>query len=259
MDFCKQLIQSRSYGESFQAYDNYIHASGCQGSSYTFIPDAPFTPEQEFPLTFSISDNFNHDFLEEYQNNNFQASDYVLEAVKQGQERKIFLWKDDIKQISLNPSQRNVIEVAQSDYDMKNSFSILTPKSKQGIGAFTIIGDATDRLFSQYIKEQAAEFYIATETFNNHILARSYEAGAFTMPFLFSKLSKTERQVLKRLIAGLSVPRIAEELSRSRGYIENVVRNIRIKLGGRLENGKPKISKDRMLCFCSALQIYDEL
>lgn len=252
-------MRSNSYEDSFNAFDTHIQALGCQSSAYIFVPKTPFDDHKKYVPTFSFSDHFNQPFLEEYKERNFQDSDYIFDAIKKGKENRLYLWGKDLKNRTLKQSQRRVIEAATYDHEMGNSFSILTRKGRNGIGAVTLVGDSSDRFFSHYIKEHAEDFRMATEAFHNHIITRSYEANAFIIPSLFADLNTTERQVLKCLLEGLAVPMIAKKVYKSKKYLERVISNIRTKVGGTLPNGKPRISKDALICFCSEMQIYNAL
>ena len=258
-DFSQSLMHSNSYEDSFNSFDTYIQALGCQSSAYIFVPKTPFDDHQEHMPTFSFSDHFSQSFLEEYEGRNFQNSDYIFDAIKRGKDNRLYLWGNDLKNRKLKQSQRRVIEVATYDHKMGNSISILTRKGRNGTGAVTLVGDSSDRFFSQYLKEHSEDFRMATEAFHNHIITRSYEANAFIIPSLFSELNITERQVLKCLLEGLAVHMIAKKVYKSKKYLERVIRNIRIKVGGKLPNGKPRISKDALICFCSQMQIYTAL
>jgi hypothetical protein len=258
-DFSMKLLDSRSYDESFKAYNEYIEALGFKSMLYVFLPSSPFKNHQDIAPQLSVSDNFNQFFLEEYAERQLHKHDYIINAVHSGQERKLFLWESALKNKILNRQQQAVVNVAKHDYDMNNGFSILTSKNKIGTGVFSVIGDETDQFFPQHVEEQAFQFRLATESFHNHIVTRSYEVSEFIMPMMFSTLKITEKQVLKCLMEGFSVPQTAKKIFKSRGYVENLIRGIRIKVGGALPNGKPRISKDRLICFCSLMRIHDEL
>ena len=254
-----RLLYSTSYAESFHAYETYIHAQGLHSMSYVFIPDSPFSHHVNITPRFSISENFNRPFIEEYEYRQFQNHDYIVDAIKKGVENKLCHWSHDRRHGKLTDLQNNILDKMDSHYGMGNGFSIITAKSKHGIGGVSIVGDATDTSFPQYIKENEDEIRIATENFHNHIVTRSYEVSEFIIPTMFFKLSKTERQVLKCLLDGLSVPQTAEKVCRSGYYISNLVGNIRLKVGGEHSNGKPRISKDMLISFCSLMNIYDDL
>lgn len=254
-----QLLYSTSYAESFHAYETYIHAQGLHSMSYAFIPHDPFKHRKNITPRFSISEEFNRHFIEEYQYREFQNHDYIIDAINKGVENKLCHWSQDRRNGTLTDLQNNILDKMESHYGMGNGFSIITAKSKHGIGGISLIGDATDKSFSQYIKDNKDDIRIATENFHNHIVTRSYEVSAFIIPTMFFKLSKTERQVLKCLLEGLSVPQTAEKVCRSGYYISKLVGDIRIKVGGEHSNGRPRISKDMLISFCSLMNIHDEL
>ena len=98
----------------------------------------------------------------------------------------------------------------------------------------------------------------ASTIFHNHVITNAFEYNAFIDPIL-PKFNKTEKNVLKLLLDGHSVPIISKILCKSEGYMENVVRNIRIKMAGLDHNDKPKISKDLLIHYCGLMGVYDAL
>jgi hypothetical protein len=258
-DFSMQIFQSSTYEESFNAYNRYIQALAFQKMSYVFVPNSPFNCHQQVSPLFSVNDDFSQQFLEEYQTRNFQSRDYIIDAIKKGESNKLYQWRTDYQQNKVEPHQQIVLDTAKHDYDMGNGFSILTEKCANGIGATSIIGDQTDKLFALHIKEQAGVLRMATEVFHNHVVMRNYEVSTFILPSMFSQLNLTERQTLKSILEGFSVPKTAAKIGRSSGHIENVVRKIRLKIGGEKADGKPRITKDELLHFCGLMRIYKEL
>lgn len=258
-NFSMQLFHSESYTEAFNAYEAYIQAMAFQSMSYVFIPNSPFTHHQNTTPRFSVTDSFDPDFLEEYETRQFQNHDYIVDAINRGESSKLYLWAKDYKHGKVKKHQKIVLDSANNDYNMGNGFSILTAKCKSGIGAVSLVGDHSDKLFLQYIKEHQQELRIANEAFHNHVITRSHEVSNFIMPTMFLELKKTEKQVLKCLLKGLSAPQIADKIFRSIGHVEHLIIKIRIKVGGEFINGKPRISKDRLIHFCGLMRIYDEL
>ena len=258
-EFSMQLLQSSTYEDSFNAYNRYIQALAFQNLSYVFIPESPFSCDQIIIPRFSINDDFSQCFLEEYQARDFQNRDYIIEAIKKGESNKLYSWTKDYKLGRVKEHQKIVLDTAKHDYEMGNGFSIVTEKCTNGIGVASIIGDHTDRSFSQYIEEHSKVLRMATEIFHNHVVARNYEVSAFILPSMFYQLNKTEKKVLKCLLEGFSVPNIAQKIFRSKGHVENLVRYIRLKIGGENRQGKPRITKDELIHFCGLMKIYHEL
>lgn len=260
-DFSMQLFQADSYEESFQAYNNYLQAMGYHSLSYVFMPDSPYEHHQKTIPRFSVSEGFSQEFLQEYEARQFQKDDYIVDAVNNGESKKLYLWSRDYKNKIVMPEQRVVLDTARYDYEMGNGFSILTAKGTNGTGAVSIVGDDADsaRSFAQNIEEHSNRLQMATDYFHSHIVTGNYEVAKFIMPAVFSELKKTEMEVLKCLLKGLSVPHAAERVHRSKRHVENLVRDIRIKVGGELLDGKPRISKDELIHFCGVMRVFHEL
>ena len=254
-----QLLYSNSYTESFTAYSDYIHSQDLKSMSYVFIPNSPFSHHKKAAPRFSVTENFSRPFLEDYEEQQFQHNDYILNRIKSGQANSLYLWEKDRKSGRLNRREENVLDNINYNYQMAHGCSILTEKSIHGVGAISIVGDERDHSFAHYIEEHKQELYEASNIFHNHIITKSYEVSAFIKPAIFSTLSKTEKQVLKVLLEGFPVPVIAQKVFRSKKYTEKLVSDIRLKIGGKLPNGKPRMSKDSLIHFCGLMRIYEEL
>lgn len=258
-DLSIKLMMAETYEASFQAYNEYIQAFNFKSMSYVYMPNSPFVHHKETIPRFSLSDTFSDGFLEEYEKKQYQHNDYIVDAVNKGASQTLYLWEQDLKNGLLNAGQEHMLHSIQSNHGMEHGFSILTRKNRSGVGAVTIVGDETDHAFSKNVEENAQEFHRATEIFHNHVMSRSYEVSQFIMPTLFSSLNRTERRVLKCMLRGLSVPKTADAICKSPRYIENLVRQIRLKIGGALPSGKPRITKNELIHFCGLTKIYEEL
>ena len=257
--FIEQLCQAQHYDAAFKAYSDYIIDLNFHSLSYVFMPINLFGTYKEQMPRFSVTDNFSKSFLEEYAIGGFQSYDYIVDAVSSGKQNCLYLWEDDRKSGQLNKQASSIIDNAKYDHHMGNGCSILTSKSLHGVGAVSLIGDESDRSFKSYVKENLISLSNATEIFHNHILAKGYEVNTFIMQTVFLDFNITEKKILKCLLDGNSVPETAIKVNRSKGHVENLVREMRIKIGGELPNGKPRISKDKLLHFCGLLHIYHEL
>jgi hypothetical protein len=257
--FIAQLCQATSYEQAFTAYSDYMLALNFHSLSYVFMPINLFGNYKEQMPRFSVTDYFSPSFLEEYASCGFQSHDYIVDAVSSGKQNCLYLWAQDRKNGKLTKQAANIIDNAKYDHHMGNGCSILTSKSLHGVGAVSLIGDESDRLFNAYVKENFISLSNATEVFHNHVIAKGYEVNIFVMQTLFSDFNATEKKILKCLLDGNSVPETAIKVNRSKGHVENLVREMRIKIGGELPNGKPRISKDKLLHFCGLMHIYHEL
>ena len=256
LDFNDDLLGARSYQASFDAYDAYLRSLGFKSMSHAYMPNNAYKNQQNNTPKFATSKDYGNGFIPRYTERQYQQYDYIIDALKKGQ-TGLMLWQRDFAQ--LNRYQQRILNIMKTDYQMGNGFSIPTAAGKQGIGAVSIIGDENDRLFSQLIEEHFREIASATNNFHNHVKSKNYDVAVFIMTTTFLKLTKTEKSVLKYLLDGFSVPVIATKVFRCKKYVEKLVSNIRIKIGGENADGKPRISKDELIHFCGLMRIYDEL
>ena len=249
---------TNSYEDSFTAYTELINNLGYESLLYAYAPRSVLDNISAIdkPL-MSISENYNLEYLKEYSESHFEQTDYVIQKVLSGHAKTLDWWKDD-KRGELNNKQKKILNIMRNDYGMKNGLTIPLPTGIKGMGTASVVCDEGGRLFKKLKKETHATLWAATKLFHNHIIANAYEYSTFIKP-VFSSLSKTERLTLKYLLDGLSVPQIAKAVFRSRGHTENLVRSIRIKIGGEEIDGKPRITKDQLIHYCGLMQIYNEL
>jgi len=146
----------------------------------------------------------------------------------------------------------------RDDYQIKNGLSIPLSAGSRGVAAVSVMSQENNRLYKQLKSETLAILQVATTVFHNHVITNAFELNAFIKP-IFPKFNQTEKKVLKLLLEGYSIPKISTILCKSSGYMENVVRNIRIKMGDLDGNDKPRISKDVLIHYCGLMGIYDVL
>lgn len=253
--FITQLLQTSSYEGAFSVYNHYIESLDFHSVSYVFMPDALSTQHKNTPPRFSLSKYFNTNFIAEYNEKGFQNYDYIVDAVNKRLENRFFLWQQDRNSNQLNNQAKRIIDNANYDHHMGNGCSILTKRSPHGVGVVSLIGDESDRLFERYIEEHKKTLYESTAIFNNYVIANGYEIDLFIMRSIFASFNKTEKQVLKYLSAGYSVPQIAKIINKSHRYIENLIRDMRIKVGGIAVDGKPAITKDKLISYSGFMRV----
>jgi len=248
MNFSERLRQSRNYDESFEAYSDYIAILGLQSMSYTFIPESPFSKHNDIPPKVLIKNKFTSICRKNYKEASFKLHEHIVGEIRKGKACKVYFWEEKLK--------RNPQESPRNSWD---GCSILTAKSLHGTGIVSVVTNEKNYPCQMYFQENKNILFSATETFHNHVITHSYEIAPFIMQTIFVGLTSTERKVLKCLLDGLRVPEIANVIYRSKGHVENLVREIRIKVGGELPNGKPSITKDKLLHFCGLMKVYEEL
>lgn len=257
--FITQLLYTKDYEAAFTVYKSYIESLDFHSVSYVFMPSVLSTEHKSTPPRFSLSKNFSKSFIEEYNEKGFQKYDYIVDAVNKGEEDRFYLWQQDRNSNKLTNQAKYIIDNAKHDHHMGNGCSILTRRSPHGIGAVSLIGDESDCLFERYIGEHRKTLYESTTIFNNFVMANAYEIDYFIMRSIFSSLNKTERKILKLLSEGKSVPFISTQLNKSQGHIENLVMKMRTKVGGVNADGKPAISKDKLIGHSNFMRINQEL
>jgi len=256
-DFADQLCQATTYDESFALYSQFTEFLGYESALYSFIPRIVLDQISHLQPKFSISENYNQGYLEEYSASKFDKTDYVIKEIKSGCTETLDWW-GDYKKGSLNAKQTKILNIMRDDYKIENGLSIPLNTGVKGIAAVSVSSDQKDRLYQQLRSETHLTLKTASIIFHNHVVTNAFEYNAFVDPIL-PNMNKTEKKVLKLLLDGHPVPRISKILCKSEGYMENVVRSIRIKMAGLDSDDKPKISKDLLIHYSGLMGIYDAL
>lgn len=256
-EYADKLCRASTYEESFLAYEHYVNSLGFESALYSFIPRIALDNKLPQTPVFSISKNYNENYLKHYMEARFDQSDHIIHSIENGRTTAIDWW-DEVKNGELNKKEKEVFISAKEDYQMRNGLSIPTLTGAKGIAATSIISNEKQAQFKKLKHENLEALWTSSRLFHNHIMCGTYNYKIFISPLLPS-LSKTEKVVLKYVLEGLTILEISKAACKSYKYTENVLRSIRIKMAGLDENGKPKISKDLLIHYCGLLGIYDEL
>lgn len=256
-EYLYDLHHTTSYTSSFLLYCNAVKKLGYEGAVYSFIPCLALNNVSKVKSKISRSEYFHSDYAREYKYLKFDQVDYVIHNLKAGK-MTLMDWHLDNKSGQLNSEQQYMLDVMRNDYQMTNGLSIPLMACAKGIAASSVVSDEKDRFFHHLKAETYETLVLITQLFHNHVIANGYEFTFFIEP-AFSVLNPLERQVLKLLLDGLKVPEIRVLVFRSKGHIENVVRDIRIKVGGRDKEGAIKLSTVQLIHYCGLLGVYDWL
>lgn len=256
-DFAYELYLTKTYSEAFSLLDEYTLSLGYESVSYSFIPKLLLDGSSVRQPIFSVSDNFNHRFLNHYTEAQLYEHDYIINSIKKGCTSTLH-WYQNLKHKKLTRKQGHVLNIMKNDYQIENGLTIPTATDK-GIAGVSVTSDESDRLFEQLNKENYIRLFSASNMFHGYVMTMERRMGYFAQS-IHAPLTVMERQVLKHLLHGLSVPKISVEVHRSRGYIEKLVRSIRIKIGGEDVDCRPLLTKEELIHLCGKMYIeYDLL
>jgi len=256
-DYSYALCYSTSYEEAFVAYCNYLLALGYETASYLFIPRFMLEKQQQNPPIFSLSANYNQAYYQRYLHDRLDKDDYIIKRLSNGDSDTLY-WMHDLKYGNLTPKQQQILEIMRDEYQIKNGLSIPMQNDARGIVAINISSNKNNQQFKTLNAEKYQDLFIASKLFHDHATSNHYVSRFFCKPIL-SSLKPTEKIVLKYILQGHSIPKIADLTYKSRGYLENIVVNIRKHIGGTDHAGKPIIPKDYLIHQCGLHAVSEQL
>lgn len=256
-EYASQLCFAETFDDAFLVFDQHTKRLGFESALYSFIPRISLDNKLEHAPIFSVSDSYDPNYLTHYMEERLDKNDYIIKELENGNTRT-YDWQEDLRNGQLTNVEKNVLDIACNDHQMKNGLSIPTLTGVKGIAAASVISSESDRLFSQLKKETYDSLLTSTKLFHNHAISNAFEFSTFVQPLLAS-LSETEKKVVKTLPKGLSVTCIAKEVGKSIRYTDNIIRNLRIKMGGLNEQHQPRISTKLLIYYIGLMKLADEL
>lgn len=262
-DFSLRLGLTKEFEEAFSVFEEFvIDGLGFDSALYSYMPSIVYFNKED-PLLdsssplFWVSNAYPRKYLEVYSERGFLEFDPIVKAVLAGC-TDVLDWDEVQKGDDISPEGQVAFNVAKHDYNMHHGLTVPTFYGRVGVAAVSVLSHQSDYENFVKLKNDNLSYIIsASHLLNAMVTAQRFDKTIFTFPVL-PKFNETQRKVIKGLLQGLSVPKIAEQIHRSPKHIENTVRDMRIKLGGYDENRKPKMSKDLFIYFCTIMNLDDE-
>jgi hypothetical protein len=256
-NFAYELCMATSYNEAFSVFDRLTTTLGFDSALYSHIPSVVLNGTSTSQPVFSTSQSYDQLFLLQYLEADFHKHDHAINSMNAGSMAHIDWWLE-VDNNKVSKEALEVFSVARDDFNMTNGFTIPTLTGAQGIAAASFISSDKRESFNKLLNENMQVLTTCTKVFHNHVMNQSYFFGTFLEPSL-PKLNATQRAVFKGLLLGLKTPVIADRIFKSPRHVENVVRDLRMKIGGSDINGKPVMSKDSLIHYGGLMRFLEQL
>lgn len=273
-NYAIKLCMCDTYDEALSTYSDYVKSLGYQSVSYLFIPRMVLD-NHLFSKQFShINANksrgkskrakktnakqANIRLFKQYADDDTQQS---AEKIKQGYTKTIDLKKEARnKRKPRHAKQEQTAHTMRYEHQLIKGLPIPSLAGNKGIGiaVVSVMSDDDDQFFQQLNAETEEALRISTKLFHQHALSNADEFHDVTEPLL-NNLSETEKKVLKALPTSKTVAVIARELDRRPRYIDNVIRELRMKVGGRTSDDNPRISTALLIYYIGLTQLLDRI
>lgn len=244
-EFAERLVLARDYTEAFKVFEIFVQSLGYAGVLYTYIPRIVLERNHLKQPIYSASSDYNPDYISHYMEARFDLNDPIVKAIDSG-ELKVLDWWGEVGKGYMSSSERNVIEVAREDYQIINGFTIPFLSSTEGIAGASFISDAKDRQYQLLRDSNKETLKIGAHLFHAAVMSSSWRQTQFVIPAL-GVLNPLERKILHGLATGLKAKQIADKSGKSQKYIEKVLRQLKFKLAGTSENGRPEIETTELI------------
>lgn len=260
-EFCLNLGLSKTFSEAFEQFEGFITRIGFDSALYSYMPSIVHfnTKESLFGSSaslFWVSNDYPKAFLDVYNDRGYLNTDPIAQLIREGC-RDILDWSEVQTHQQVSKQGQEVFDVAKHEYGLHFGVTIPTFSGKVGISAVSVMSHNPDSEHFEQLKQARLHHIVsASRLLNAMVTAQRFDQTIFTYPVL-PKFNETQRKVIRGLLNGLSVPAIAKQIHKSSGYIENTVRDMRIKLGGLNDKQKPKMSKDLFIYFCTIMHLDD--
>ncbi|HMT94223.1 autoinducer binding domain-containing protein [uncultured Thiothrix sp.] len=250
--FVDDLYQVETVSERFRVYENYIHALGFDGATYTFFPNILWEFNNSFSPIFLHTQTYPTAFLKHYAEANFHECDFAIRVGHKLRLEKMpplpiaLDWHDYEIAGLINENETSVIEVAREDYGIRNALTIPTQRPEAGIGGMSVISSEKGARF-QHLKQENMETLLrCTQLFHDISFSNSRNIAIFAQPFL-QTLKNKEIQILRHLALGYRLKQIDQGISYR--YATNILDELRARMGG--------ITKDKLMYLIGQLHLLD--
>lgn len=269
-DYMVKLCMSETYDDALSTYRSYVKSLGYHSVSYLFIPrmmldnnllSSPvFKAKGKRAKKTKKANQENIKCLNRFKHYAENSTDQNIEKIKKG-----YIETIDWTQETVNRRKSSQITKKQANHTKKRyehqlikGLAISSLAGNKGIGILvaSVMSDDNQQSFQQLKAKTENVLNVSTKLFHNHALSKGDEFNVFCEP-LIKGLSETEKKVLKVLPTGKTSAVIAKELGTGSRYIDNVIRDLRIKVGGKTADGKPRISTTLLIYYIALTQLLD--
>ncbi|MEJ1334483.1 MAG: autoinducer binding domain-containing protein [Candidatus Sedimenticola sp. (ex Thyasira tokunagai)] len=248
-DFTEELRRATNVDEGFAALDKAVDKLGFSGVLYTLIPRIR---QDKYPPVFNASDSY-RPFLDVYVEARLDLDDPILFQAAAG-ETKPLDWLTELKRNEMTKKEKEVILIARDDHQITNGITFPLVQEKAYFAVSSITGSNGNRDFYTLFTDRDDIVKECIRLFHGEVMNRWYRSTLFYKP-LQDALNPTEKKLLKGYLDHKSLKTMSEEMGLKQGYLKNVTWDIRKKLSGTDAKGRPKWTKEQLLCFLSALKI----
>lgn len=223
------LYSTDSLDERFSLYSKVVEYLGFDAVCYSFAPRSSLNPSLQKTPIFKFSGKFPTSFLTQYEEEDFHKSDFTIREI---QENKLNPkdWKEYETMGILNDSESRVVQIARDDHGIKNAISIPTMNHSIGIAGASIISFKEDIEFKELKLKNLEVLIGCTKVFSDMIVLQSptHVLETFVLNTL-PQITATEKIILRDLILGYPIYRIANEEDISASAVSNHLLRLRKK------------------------------
>ena len=246
-DFAINFYSANSFDDAFNTYYKLIKDAGFDGVLYSYIPHISVASQLSIPPFFKASEKY-LDFLAYYAEHRLDKQDFVIQAMRNGEDQ-VFNWWAEAKKRNVQEDELRVLTVAKEKYGITNGFTIPTMAEQRGIAGASVISSLDDSEFEKRLNNSIDTVALCTRMFHDFTLSSPLSSNTFVLPF-FPNLTEKEIQVLRFQLTGKPMKLIKDTTGITPKYAEKLLINIRKKFGN--------ISKNELIHQTSAFNILDD-
>ncbi len=227
-DFITQFNNTVSLADSFKVLEHTVELLGFAGLVYSSIPIG-LSAMSNADVVFLKSTHFSAAFLEHYAEASFAANDFTIKRIQSGNLSTANWWSEEQKGLLLT-EEKQVIEVARTDYQINNGISIPMLSTPHHIAGASVISDEQNPYFAKLLIERLPLLQTCITLFHHRVQGSTDYKKTFYLPVL-NNLNAREKQILKFTLSGKAY----KTLDSRYGISASAAANIRTELFKKFE------------------------
>lgn len=234
-EFLVSLGTSKSLDLGFERLGTLVSKLNFDAITYSAMPRS-FGQPGLFQPVFLASSDFSPGFLSHYNEAGLWQKDFTIERILQGSMAPMH-WDKELLESPMIDSQKQVIQLAQSDYHIRNAISIPTQSDRYIIAGASVVSSEPRALFDGLLADNLSTLQIAIFHFHQFVFYQTGTSQRFYEP-LIDTFTPSERRLISFIASGRPLKQSKEftgfSQSRAANILSSLYRRLKVANGTEL-------------------------